>query len=52
VESVAARPGWDTITAVEEGNVIALDGDVAGRWGPRTVDLMRAILDAVEDGLS
>ena len=52
VESVAARPGWDTIAAVEQGNVIALDGDIAGRWGPRTVAFMRAILDAVEDGLS
>lgn len=52
VESVAARPGWDTITAVRDGNVVALDGDIAGRWGPRTVDLMAAILDAVEDGLS
>jgi len=51
-EAVAARPGWDTIAGVEQGNVIALDGDIAGRWGPRTVDLMRAILDAVEDGLS
>lgn len=52
VESVAARPGWDTITAVRDGNVVSLDGDIAGRWGPRTVDLMAAILDAVEDGLS
>jgi iron complex transport system substrate-binding protein len=51
-ESVAARPGWDTITAVRDGNVVALDGDIAGRWGPRTVDLVAAILDAVEDGLS
>ncbi len=48
VESVAARPGWDTMTAVADGKVVALDGDLAGRWGPRTVDLMRSILDAVE----
>ena len=48
VESVADRPGWDTIAAVADGNVIPLDGDTAGRWGPRTVDLMRAIFEAVE----
>ncbi|NNC90990.1 MAG: ABC transporter substrate-binding protein [Acidimicrobiia bacterium] len=48
VESVVERPGWETITAVADGNVIPLDGDVAGRWGPRTVDLMRSILEAIE----
>lgn len=42
-ETVAARPGWDQITAVQEGNIVELDGDIAGRWGPRTVDLARQI---------
>ncbi|NNL13452.1 MAG: ABC transporter substrate-binding protein, partial [Acidimicrobiia bacterium] len=51
VESVAARPGWDTLTAVTGGKVVALDGDLAGRWGPRTVELMDAILAAVEERL-
>jgi iron complex transport system substrate-binding protein len=52
VESVAARPGWDSMAAVTEGNLVALDGDLAGRWGPRTIDLMRSILEAVEERLS
>jgi iron complex transport system substrate-binding protein len=52
VESVAARPGWDSMAAVTEGNVLALDGDLAGRWGPRTVELMDSILEAVEERLS
>jgi len=47
-EAVAARPGWDTIRAVTNGNIVELDGDLAGRWGPRTVDLLRSILEAVE----
>lgn len=51
-ESVADRPGWATIAAVDNGNVIGLDGDIAGRWGPRTMDLMRSIFEAVEEGLS
>jgi len=45
-ETVAERPGWDRITAVEEGNVVPLDDDVASRWGPRVVDLLRRIADA------
>jgi iron complex transport system substrate-binding protein len=27
--------------------VYALDDDIASRWGPRVVDLVRAIADAV-----
>ena len=45
--TVAARPGWDTLTAVKNGNVVALDDDLASRWGPRIVDLARSIADAV-----
>ena len=29
------------------GGVVALDDDIASRWGPRVVDLQRAIVDAV-----
>jgi iron complex transport system substrate-binding protein len=35
------------VTAVSTGSVVALDSDIASRWGPRVVDLMRAITDAV-----
>ena len=51
-EAVAARPGWETLTAVAEGNLIALDEEVSGRWGPRTVDLMEQILEAALETLS
>jgi iron complex transport system substrate-binding protein len=46
-QTVAARPGWGELTAVRSGGVIALDTDIASRWGPRIVDLQRAIVDAV-----
>jgi iron complex transport system substrate-binding protein len=46
-ETVAARPGWAELTAVRTGAVVALDPDVASRWGPRIVDLQRLIVDAV-----
>ena len=45
--TVAARPGWSGIAAVRSGGVIALDDDIASRWGPRIVDLLRAVADAV-----
>lgn len=47
--SVAARPGWDNVAAVQEGRVVELDGSIAGRWGPRTLDLVRQIAAAVEE---
>ena len=49
-ESVAARPGWESIAAVRDGRVVALDSDIAGRWGPRTVLLMAQILEAISAG--
>ncbi|MGS2613814.1 ABC transporter substrate-binding protein [Micromonospora sp. LZ34] len=46
-ETVKARAGWAGITAVKNNQVVALDDDIASRWGPRVVDLLRAIIDAV-----
>ncbi|MDQ7908448.1 ABC transporter substrate-binding protein [Phytohabitans sp. ZYX-F-186] len=47
LETVKARTGWANITAVKNGDVIQLDDDIASRWGPRVVDLVRAITEAV-----
>ncbi len=44
---VSARPGWDAITAVANGDIVELDEDIASRWGPRVVDLVRTVSDAV-----
>jgi iron complex transport system substrate-binding protein len=46
-ETVAERPGWGDLTAVTEGAVIAIDDDVASRWGPRVVDFMRAVAEGL-----
>jgi iron complex transport system substrate-binding protein len=46
-ETVAQRPGWAQIDAVANDGVIELDDDIASRWGPRVVDLLRTIADAV-----
>jgi len=45
--TLAARPGFDQLTALQEGNVVELDDDVASRWGPRIVDFLAAIVAAV-----
>lgn len=45
--TLAARPGWDALTAVTEGNVVELDDDIASRWGPRVVDLFEAVVNTV-----
>jgi iron complex transport system substrate-binding protein len=44
---VAARPGWDTITAVANGNLFELDPDLSSRWGPRIVEFVAFVADAV-----
>jgi iron complex transport system substrate-binding protein len=45
--TVAARPGWNALKAVQNGNVVELDDDLASRWGPRVVDLAESVADAV-----
>ncbi|WP_144123390.1 ABC transporter substrate-binding protein [Catellatospora sichuanensis] len=47
LDTVKTRAGWAGLTAVSKGQVVALDDDIASRWGPRVVDLVRAIVDAV-----
>jgi iron complex transport system substrate-binding protein len=46
--TVAARDGWDQITAVRSGGVVELDDDVASRWGPRVVDFLKTIAAKAE----
>lgn len=47
-QSVAERPGWGEIAAVRKGHVVELDDDVASRWGPRVLDLLRVIVAGLE----
>ncbi|HIM85339.1 MAG: ABC transporter substrate-binding protein [Acidimicrobiales bacterium] len=47
-ETVAARPGWDLLTAVREGHVVAVDQDTSGRWGPRVVDFIESVKSIIE----
>jgi len=48
--SVGKRPGWASLAAVKSGHVIALNDDIASRWGPRITDLLRAVASALKNG--
>jgi iron complex transport system substrate-binding protein len=41
--SIAARPGWTVLQAVQQGRVLGLNDDIASRWGPRIVTLLRDV---------
>jgi iron complex transport system substrate-binding protein len=46
--SVAARPGWSALSAVKDHRVVALNDDIASRWGPRITILLADVADALE----
>jgi len=41
--TVAARPGWSTIAAVQHHRVVGVGDDIASRWGPRIVEFARQV---------
>jgi iron complex transport system substrate-binding protein len=45
--TVAARPGWAGLTAVRTRAVIGIDDSLASRWGPRVVNYVRAVGNAL-----
>jgi iron complex transport system substrate-binding protein len=48
--TVAKRSGWSGLAAVRAGHIIALNDDIASRWGPRVTDLLRTVETAVAQG--
>ncbi|MEV8630395.1 ABC transporter substrate-binding protein [Streptosporangium sp. NPDC051023] len=47
-ETLAKRPGWSGLSAIKNDRVVALDDDIASRWGPRIADLAEQVGDAVK----
>jgi len=45
--TVAARPGWDRISAVRTGSIVRIDDSIASRSGPRLVNFFRAMSSAL-----
>ena len=50
-EQVKARPGWDQITAVQNGAVYPIDGDIISRPGPRILDGLKALASLIHPEL-
>ncbi|HXF99123.1 MAG TPA: ABC transporter substrate-binding protein [Gaiellaceae bacterium] len=46
--TVAARPGWDRISAVRTGSIVRIHDSIASRWGPRLVSFFRAVAAALQ----
>ena len=46
-ETVSVRDGWQKMDAVVNKNIVQLDDDIASRWGPRVVELVKSISDAL-----
>jgi iron complex transport system substrate-binding protein len=45
--TVAKRPGWASMTAVRDSHIIGLNDDIASRWGPRIINLLRGVAAAI-----
>lgn len=50
-ESVAQRPGWDTLDAVKNKQIFAFDDNLVSRPGPRLVDGLEALAKLLHPGL-
>ncbi|MDP9145016.1 MAG: ABC transporter substrate-binding protein [Actinomycetota bacterium] len=48
-ESLSERPGWAEMTAVQNGAIVPLEAYLASNWGPRVVELLQTIAEAVMD---
>lgn len=46
-EDVANRPGWESVTAVKNDNIVTVDADIASRWGPRLPQLISTVAEAM-----
>ena len=42
-ESIAQRPGWESLTAVKDGHVVPFNDDLVSRPGPRLVDALEEL---------
>jgi ABC-type Fe3+-hydroxamate transport system substrate-binding protein len=47
-ETVAQRPAFQTVPAVQEGRILEANDDVASRWGPRVADFAESVAGALK----
>ena len=46
--SVAARPGWQAISAVKNRRIVELPADIPSRWGPRIADFYELVAKSIK----
>jgi ABC-type Fe3+-hydroxamate transport system substrate-binding protein len=46
-ETLAQRPAFDTLPAVQEGRVLEASDDIASRWGPRVADFAESVAETL-----
>jgi iron complex transport system substrate-binding protein len=51
IESVAARDGWQVLTAVKENQIFPIDDDTTSRPGPRLVDGLESLAKIIHPEL-
>jgi iron complex transport system substrate-binding protein len=51
VESVKERAGWESIAAVQDGNIFPIDDNLISRPGPRLVDGLEALARILHPGV-
>ncbi len=49
IDDVLARPGWESVAAIANNNVIAVDADIASRWGPRLPQFITAVAGSLNE---
>jgi ABC-type Fe3+-hydroxamate transport system substrate-binding protein len=47
-ETVAQRPAFDTVPAVQEGRILEADDDLASRWGPRIAEFAESVAETLQ----
>lgn len=48
--TVSARSGWSVLTAVKGKHIVVLNADIASRWGPRIIDLLKTVAARLASG--
>jgi ABC-type Fe3+-hydroxamate transport system substrate-binding protein len=46
--TVAQRPAFDTVPAVQQGRILEANDDVASRWGPRIADFAESVAETLK----
>ena len=49
-QTLYSHPAWESLKAVREGNVYLFDGLIPSRHGPRVIDVLEGLAEAMHPG--